>query len=139
MGATAYYTLVASLPHLPHFERAEWLPLSRRQLDRRLALLAPEHAAQLARAEHLVQWQRQPITRTGEQVAGEYAEVLARCTHPALRCVQRSTCSPAARKSRLLPLQRGSATTRFSMPLSGCRAHGMKWSTSAGPAMRPSQ
>lgn len=85
MTAPAYYTLVASLPHLPHFELAEWLPLSRKQLDQRLAMLAPAHAAQLQCAERLVQWQRQPITRTSEQVAGAYAEVLALCTHPALR------------------------------------------------------
>ena len=53
--AEAYYTLVASLPRLAHFERAEWLPLSRKQLDQRLSMLVPEDAVQLRLAEALVQ------------------------------------------------------------------------------------
>jgi hypothetical protein len=85
MAAPAYYTLVASLPRLPHFERAEWLPLSRKQLDQRLAMLTPEHLAQLGCAERLVQWQRQPITRTTEQVVDDYKTMLPHFTHPALR------------------------------------------------------
>jgi hypothetical protein len=85
MVAPAYYTLVASLPQLPHFERAEWLPLSRKQLDQRLAMLTPGHSAQLACAERLVRWQRQPITRTSEQVADDYDRMLPHFTHPALR------------------------------------------------------
>jgi hypothetical protein len=69
VAGTRYYTLVASLPRLRHFESAEWLPLSRRQLDERLSMLTPEDAHQLRLAERLVEWQRQPITRTSEQVA----------------------------------------------------------------------
>ncbi len=46
-----YYDLVASLPHLPHFERAERLPITRLRLDQRLRLLKPAHADQLARAQ----------------------------------------------------------------------------------------
>ena len=85
MGREAYYTLVSSLPQLPHFERAEWLPLSRKQLDQRLSMLTYEHAAQLRFAEDLVQWQRQPITRTSQQVVETYKQLLPRLTHPALR------------------------------------------------------
>ena len=51
-----YYDLVASLPHLPHFERAERLPITRLRLDQRLRLLKPAHADQLARAQSLVRW-----------------------------------------------------------------------------------
>ena len=43
MARTTYYTLVASLPRLPHFEAAEWLPLSRKQLDQRLSMLTLTH------------------------------------------------------------------------------------------------
>ena len=32
MSSTTYYTLVSSLPRLPHFEAAAWLPLSRKGL-----------------------------------------------------------------------------------------------------------
>ncbi len=84
MGET-YYTLVASLPRLPRFEEAEWLPLSRKQLDQRLSMLVPEHAVQLRLAEALVKWQRQPITRTSEQVAEAYKRVLPQLSDAALR------------------------------------------------------
>ncbi len=85
MAGEAYYTLVASLPRLPHFEQAEWLPLSRKQLDQRLAMLTLEHAVQLRFAEGQVQWQRQPVTRTSEQVVASYRKLLPHLTHPALR------------------------------------------------------
>lgn len=85
MSGKAYYTLVASLPQLPHFERAEWLPLSRKQLDERLSMLTPGHSVQLRLAEDLVQWQRQPVTRTSEQVVDSYNRLLPLLTYPALR------------------------------------------------------
>jgi hypothetical protein len=85
MAGTTYYTLVASLPRLPHFERAEWLPLSRKQLEQRLSMLTLEHSVQLRFAEGLVQWQRQPITRTSEQVVENYKRLLPHLTDPALR------------------------------------------------------
>jgi len=84
MGRTMYYTLVASLPRLPHFEAAEWLPLSRKQLDQRLSMLTPEHATQLRLTESLVKWQRQPVTRTSEQVAAHYRRVMAQLEEPSL-------------------------------------------------------
>ena len=47
-----------------------------------------------------------------------------------IRRTQASTWSAAARWSRLAPLQPRSAATRFSIPLSGYRTHGTKWSIS---------
>ena len=85
MAGETYYTLVSSLPRLPHFERAEWLPLSRKQLDQRLSMLTLEDSVQLRFAEGLVRWQRQPITRTSEQVVDTYKRLLPHLTHPALR------------------------------------------------------
>ena len=85
MAEETYYTLVASLPRLSHFECAEWLPLSRKQLDQRLSMLTLEHSVQLRFAEGLVQWQWQPITRTSEQVVGNYNRLLPHLSHPALR------------------------------------------------------
>ena len=38
----AYYTLVTSLPLMPHFERAERIPLTRLRLEQRLRMLEPE-------------------------------------------------------------------------------------------------
>ena len=83
--AARYYTLVASLPRLPYFETAEWLPISRKQLDQRLTMLNPQHGLQLREAERLVEWHRQPITRTTEQVARNYQRVMALVTDPDLR------------------------------------------------------
>jgi hypothetical protein len=83
--AETYYTLVASLPPLVHFERAEWLPLSRKKLDQRLSMLVPEDAVQLRLAEALVQWQRQPITRTTPEMLRGYRLVMERTSQPGLR------------------------------------------------------
>ena len=84
MSRTQYYTLVASLPRLPYFETAKWLPLSRKKLDQRLTMLTQEDALQLREAERLVEWHRQPITRTTEQVARNYRRVMALLTDPDL-------------------------------------------------------
>ncbi len=83
MAAATYYTLVSSLPQLPHFERAEWLPLSRKQLDQRLSMLTLEHSAQLRSAESLVQWQ--PTARTSEQLVERYRRLLPQLTYAAVR------------------------------------------------------
>ena len=85
MARETYYTLVASLPRLPHFEQAEWLPVTRKQLDQRLAMLTPEHAAQLRFSEALVRWQQQPVTRTTRQVIDRYRALVALPMEPALR------------------------------------------------------
>jgi hypothetical protein len=85
MPRSSYYTLVASLPQLPYFESAEWLPISRRQLDLRLTMLMPGDARQLRCAEDLVKWQRQPISRTNEQVARQYRKLIPEVPDPALR------------------------------------------------------
>ncbi len=83
--AGGYYTLVSSLPRLPHFESAEYLPLSRKQLEQRFSMLSLEHSVQLRFAEGLVRWQRQPITRTSQQVIADYRRLLPHLTEPALR------------------------------------------------------
>ena len=82
---SSYYTLVASLPRLSHFETAAWLPLSRKRLDQRLSMLSLEDAQQLRLAENLVEWQRQPITRTNEQVAEQYRKFMPNIADPSLR------------------------------------------------------
>lgn len=85
MSRTTYYTLVSSLPQLPHFEAAAWLPLSRKRLDERLSMLSEQDAQQLRSAEDLIKWQRQPITRTDEQMAEQYRKLMPTITDPALR------------------------------------------------------
>jgi hypothetical protein len=82
----AYYTLVGSLPHLPHFERAERLPISRLKLEQRLKMLEPEDAEALDRAEVLAAWQlnlQKP--RTDAAMAARYREAMEAVPQPALR------------------------------------------------------
>ena len=80
-----YYTLVASLPRLAHFEHAERLPITRERLDQRLRDLTPDHLHQLLLAERLVEWRRQPHGRTDAEVVRAYPQVLARLDAPGLR------------------------------------------------------
>jgi hypothetical protein len=54
-----YYTLIASLPALPHFAEAERLPINRERLERRLRMLTDADAAMLDLARRLTEW-RQP-------------------------------------------------------------------------------
>lgn len=80
-----YYSLIASLPQLPHFERAERLPINRVRLDQRLAALHPRDAMQLTEAEVLIEWHHQPFARTEAQVAARYRAVMQQLVNPALR------------------------------------------------------
>jgi hypothetical protein len=106
MASEPYYTLVSSLPRLPHFTQAEWLPLSRKQLDQRLSMLNEEDALQVRLAEDMVKWQRQPISLTNEQVAENFRRALPQIKHTALhefvefRMAQR-TAMVALRRRRL--------------------------------------
>jgi hypothetical protein len=80
-----YYTLLASLPHLPRFDRATRLPITRERLDARLAWLRPEDARVVRQAERFLEWQRQRLERTDAQVVDEYAALVAQVRSPALR------------------------------------------------------
>jgi Protein of unknown function (DUF2764) len=82
-----YYQLVASLPALPDFRQTRLLPLSRRRLEERLSLLHADDLEELMRAERLVSWRRQPVSRTTEEVVAMYDEVVADSLTPALRDV----------------------------------------------------
>lgn len=80
-----YYDLVASLPHLPHFERAKHLPVTRLRLDQRLRLLKAGHRDQLARAESLVRWRAESQRwKAGAARLEEYAALLASPLEPSL-------------------------------------------------------
>jgi hypothetical protein len=71
-----YYDLVASLPQLPHFARAERLPITPLRLTQRLRLLTPDHARQLARAQSLILWRPpQMLSRTDADLIRGYVEL----------------------------------------------------------------
>ncbi len=58
MDEPAYVSLMSSLPYHGELFGAKQTPLSRFQLDKRLAWLQPEHADTLARIESIVRWRR---------------------------------------------------------------------------------
>lgn len=62
-----YYDLVASLPQLPYFARAERLPITPLRLEQRLRLLRAEHADQLARARAIIPWQGKRMLHTSDE------------------------------------------------------------------------
>jgi len=52
--------------------------MSRRRLEERLSLLHADDLEDLMRAQRLVSWHRQPVSRTTEQILAMYAEVVAK-------------------------------------------------------------
>lgn len=67
-----YYTLVASLPHLPRFDKAERLPISRERLLQRMTMLEPKDLKLAYEAAEFIAWRRQPIGRTNQEVIASY-------------------------------------------------------------------
>ena len=111
-----YYDLVASLPHLPHFQRAERVPITRLRLDQRLRLLRPAHADQLARACSLVRWR--PDRLLGKTDAAQAAAYSALMGSPlerplreyvAFRMDQQTLLAALRRKRAGLGLPEGAA------------------------------
>jgi hypothetical protein len=72
MRDNGYYTLVASLPHLPRFNQAERLPITRERLLERLTLLSPAHYKLAALAAEFISWRRQPVGRTNAEIVSIY-------------------------------------------------------------------
>jgi hypothetical protein len=103
MGARKYYFLVASLPKLEHFERAERLPINPERLEQRLRALEPDDAAQLSRARGVIRWEQSPLSRTTEQVARRYQLVVEQTSNPALRMFVESVMD---RRTILVALRR---------------------------------
>lgn len=75
---TLYVTLVASLPHLPHFERAKRLPINRARLDQRLSMLSQSDREMLGEAERLLRWQHQSLDRSDAAIVDRYKNLVAR-------------------------------------------------------------
>jgi hypothetical protein len=104
--ARSYYMLIASLPHLPHFTRAERLPINPERLRWRRSALAPADAAELERALDLLQWRRQPPTRSDAEIDRLFRILLQRTENAALRSFvdhrmgERSVMAALRRKQR---------------------------------------
>jgi hypothetical protein len=72
-SSTKYTMLITSLPYLPPVFTDKSLPISRIQLEKRLALLSPEDTNALNLIQELVHWDYLPIERTEKEIA-MYAE-----------------------------------------------------------------
>lgn len=84
--AGGYYTLLGSLPHLPHFERAQRLPITRLKLEQRLRMLDPEEVEILLEAEVLAAWQLTLAKPRSEAALLEHLQsTLTQIRQPALR------------------------------------------------------
>lgn len=80
-----YYTVVASLPHLPYFATAERLPVSRLRLEQRLRMLEVDEAEQIFQAELLVGWRPAVGKLRSGDTAAHYKRALQGIVQPALR------------------------------------------------------
>lgn len=86
MSATRYVMLISSLPALPPTPfAAKQTPLSRLQLERRLADLAPDDARQLALIEDIVHWNRLPMSQSDAAVLAQAEATLATLPEGVLR------------------------------------------------------
>jgi len=85
MGKEPYYTLLASLPPLPRFDRAGRLPITRERMRQRFSMLTTEDAALFEHAAAFLAWQRQTATRTDEEMIASFKRMEEHIAHPALQ------------------------------------------------------
>jgi hypothetical protein len=67
-----YYTLVASLPYLPRFDKTDSLPISRERLLERLKMLSPEDYQLALLVAEFLAWRRQPVGRSDAEIVSLY-------------------------------------------------------------------
>lgn len=72
MKNKGYYTLIASLPHLPRFDKADRLPISRERLIQRLNMLDSEDYKLAEIVAEFISWRRQPVGRTNAEIVSIY-------------------------------------------------------------------
>ena len=84
MGEPRYVTLMSSLPYHGRLFGARQTPLSRFQLDKRLAWLSPEDAETLRLIESILQWRRLLLRQTDAAYLDEAEKVVAAIDNPLL-------------------------------------------------------
>lgn len=72
MENKGYYTLVTSLPHLPRFDKADRLPITRERLIQRLKMLDSEDYKLAEIVAEFIAWRRQPVGRTNAEIVSIY-------------------------------------------------------------------
>lgn len=72
MKNTGYYTLVVSLPHLPRFDKADRLPITRERLLQRLKMLDSNDYKLAEMVAEFISWRKQPLGRTNAEIVSIY-------------------------------------------------------------------
>lgn len=72
MKNKGYYTLVTSLPHLPRFDKADRLPITRERLLQRLRMLDSEDYKCAEIVAEFISWRKQPLGRTSAEMFSIY-------------------------------------------------------------------
>lgn len=105
MGEPLYVTLMSSLPYHGELFGARQTPLSRFQLDKRLAWLRPEHSETLRSIEDIMRWRRLELGMTDAEYLEQADRVIDELDIPLLEEVVRTrlearTLIAALRKRR---------------------------------------
>jgi hypothetical protein len=82
---TNYYTLIASLPHIPRSFDIERVPISRIRLEQRLKMLGDEDESVVEQIQSFLLWDRQQPERTDDDVASEYERLMNSITNKLAR------------------------------------------------------
>ena len=108
--STNYYSLVASLPHMPRWFDVERVPISRIRLEQRLKMLGDEDKNVVEQVQGFLHWDRQRPERTDDDVASEYQRLMSSITNQLARDivnhrmdVRTITCALRRRRLRLEP------------------------------------
>jgi hypothetical protein len=80
-----YYTLIASLPPLPHFDRAERLPINRVRLRERFKMLEPDDMMVVQHVSAFYVWHGAPSARTDGEMVAEYNRLMKVVDQPLIR------------------------------------------------------
>jgi hypothetical protein len=87
MSSQPYYTLLASLPPLPRFDRTDRLPITRERLAQRLKMLTPDDTQLFEHAAEFLAWQRQTATRSDQEMIAKFKKMEEHIAHPALQSI----------------------------------------------------
>tara|TARA_R100000789_G_scaffold32827_3_gene36339 strand:+ start:2118 stop:2807 length:690 start_codon:yes stop_codon:yes gene_type:complete len=79
---TNYYSLVASLPHMPRSFEVDRVPISQARLEQRLKLLGEQDGRVVAQVQSFLHWDRQRPEQTDEDVQREYERLLTTIDNP---------------------------------------------------------
>lgn len=87
MGRQPYYTLLASLPSLPRFDRNERLPISRERLQQRLRMLNVDDAQLLECAAAFLTWQKDAQSLSDREMVNRFDKMAGFTSTPGLRAL----------------------------------------------------